>query len=207
MIRELLLGSLAVLCVGLIPGVYLGTVLADELKALWRKAFPPDTGRHVTARPVTARHDATREPRTTLLGPAEVTGHADAMHEAAGPFLPPVPAWQPVERVHAEGDPFTGEMPVLDEAAERELLRLNFIRSQLPAPEKVTREDMERALAGLRALPAGGLSPDCASGCHAPLCSGRNCSCSCHSKAAPAYGQAPVADVLEAERVAGGLLT
>ena len=26
-----------------------------------------------------------------------------------------------------------------------------------------------------------GLSPDCGTGCHAPLCDGRNCSCSCHA--------------------------
>lgn len=25
-----------------------------------------------------------------------------------------------------------------------------------------------------------GLSPDCANGCHEPLCDGRNCSCDCH---------------------------
>lgn len=26
-----------------------------------------------------------------------------------------------------------------------------------------------------------GLSPDCANGCHSPLCSGPNCSCDCHA--------------------------
>jgi len=49
-----------------------------------------------------------------------------------------------------------------------------------------------------------GLSPDCANGLHAPLCSGRNCTCSCHTAArtgAPGYGQAPVARVLESERL------
>jgi hypothetical protein len=59
---------------------------------------------------------------------AQVRAHADAMHELSVPFLPPspegenpyppyVPASQPVQRVHAEGDPFTGEMPILTEAA------------------------------------------------------------------------------------------
>lgn len=33
-----------------------------------------------------------------------------------------------------------------------------------------------------------GLSPDCGSGCHAPLCSGRNCSCDCHGPARAAGG-------------------
>lgn len=33
-------------------------------------------------------------------------------------------------------------------------------------------------------LTRGGLSFDCGNGLHAPLCDGRNCSCSCHRSAA-----------------------
>ena len=80
----------------------------------------------------------------------EAQEHADAMHELAGPpspegehpYPPHVPAWQPVEREHAEGDPFTGSQPILtDEVYEQmraerpptiEQLRQEYFRWKQP---------------------------------------------------------------------------
>jgi hypothetical protein len=43
------------------------------------------------------------------------------------------------------------------------------------------RLDSHRAGHGARIRIGRGLSFDCGNGLHAPLCDGRNCTCSCHS--------------------------
>lgn len=138
---------------------------------------------------------------TSLLAPVR---HADAMRQAAEPYMPPPPvrADLPMERTETAGHPpWTGEFPAVGEMApdlcqwhggegfsgppcpqclyendaQAELARVDWVRSQLPEREEdVTREDMERALASLRAVPV--------------------------------HGERCVTDVLEAERQAKGLI-
>lgn len=161
-----LLGGLAL--ASFITGAEFGDPLRRGLRALARKVVPPHPGGH-------------QAPRTSLVaGPAPLpdgeaqpvlgdrmisevrrewdagTSHADVMWQASEPYLPlPVRADRPVTPVRAGPAPWTGETPALDEEALTELDRARWVRSQLPArAEDVTREDMERALASLRAVPA-----------------------------------------------------
>jgi hypothetical protein len=161
MIRACLLVSLAVLCVGFIPGAYLGTLFHAELKALWRK--------------VTLRLESRPAP-----SPAYVPQHAATM-----PRRKPLVNRQPWQTAEFPAVPVPEAQLALDPGDG--LDQVSLVRPYLPLTDEET-----RALYFTR-----GLSPDCANGCHAPLCSGRNCSCGCHGKAAP------VADVLAGERLAG----
>ena len=105
------------------------------------------------AEPVTARHDVTRESRSTLLGPAETTEHADpyAIPTADGEHVtcpacgfrdgrhnPAGCRRQDTLYRRAEGDPFTGEMPKLTDEAYEEL------RAERPPTIEELREEYAR---------------------------------------------------------------
>jgi hypothetical protein len=138
----------------------------------------------------------------------QVQAHADVMHELSVPYLPqlqhgdnPYPPyvipWEPATRpdvafpsmLPSRG--LTGPMPALTDAQiaieaaqeKRAQLTLSLFRAAAEQHGEVTPDDMQAALTALRAVPV----PD---PYEAPAAS------------APGYGQVPVAEVLESERLA-----
>jgi len=143
-----------------------------------------------------------------LQGSVDDTRRRHGRHETGRPRI----TEQTVPVAEAPGHaPWSGSFPAVDDEAEAQREHAAFVRSQLPLHEEdVTQGDLELALALLRErtaanlppVPAFGLSFDCGNGLHAPVCDGRNCSCSCHGKT---YGETCQADVEAQERLARGL--
>lgn len=173
MIREFLLDAAVVLS-SMIPGVWLGTVFADEIKALWRKASLRLESRPAPSPAYVPQHAATMPRRKPLV-------NRQPWQTAEFPAVPVPEAQQAAEEMHALA---AGEAHACIDGRDEAALAL--VRPHAPLTDEETRE-----LYFTR-----GLSPDCANGCHAPLCSGRNCSCGCHGKAAPAYGEPPALNPL-----------
>jgi hypothetical protein len=190
----------------LIAGVWIGFTFADTIAALGQVLrdglFPPDKGRHISA---------PGAPATTLLGPAETVEHADAMWQASEPYLPPSPAgenpypwhvtpqeWQSyvnagraVEPVRTgEHPPWTGSQPALTPEVEAaELDRQRYIRARLDeCGPGATADDLREILDALR-------QPSVTESVSA-----------WRPGASPVYGEAPVAGVLEAERLSEVML-
>jgi hypothetical protein len=174
----------------------------DRLTTLLRSAppFQHHSGRH-QSRPATVP--------SPQLASEQVTGHADAMWQASEEYLPPLPAgehpyvtpqeWQSyvnagraVEPVRTgEHPPWTGSQPALTPEVEAaELDRQRYIRARLDECGAIpTMDDLREILGTLR-------QPSVTESVSA-----------WRTDAAPVYGEAPVAGVLEAERQDAGLLT